>query len=114
MSKANTHTIPSLSGTFGIPVRLALNPKMPKEPSSPSRSVTRTERQYIKNEIDRLENNNGQRTTRGIKHWGLSGYVSILPRIKFGVTGQVSSPQSPTISYRHPLYASQENDTAVT
>jgi len=25
-------------------------------------------------------------TTRGIKHWGLSGYSSILPRIKFGVT----------------------------
>jgi hypothetical protein len=41
-------------------------------------------------------------TTRGIKHWGLSGYSNILPRIKFGVTGQESSPQSPTISYRHP------------
>jgi len=46
-----------------------------------------------------------QCTTRGIKHWGLSGYASILPRIKFGVTGQESSPQSPTISYRHPLVA---------
>ena len=33
-----------------------------------------------------------QCTTRGIKHWGLSGYTSILPRIKFGVTGQESSP----------------------
>jgi len=32
------HTVPSLSGTFGIPAWLALNPKMPKEPSSPSRS----------------------------------------------------------------------------
>jgi len=32
------HTIPSLSGTFGIPAGLTLNPKMPKEPSSPSRS----------------------------------------------------------------------------
>ena len=38
--------------------------------------------------------------TRGIKHWGLSGYSGILPRIKFGVSGQESSPQSPTISYR--------------
>jgi hypothetical protein len=38
---------------------------------------------------------------RGIKHWGLSGYTGILPRIKFGVNGQESSPQSPTISYRH-------------
>ncbi len=25
--------------------------------------------------------------TRGIKHWGLGGYTSIQPRIKFGVTG---------------------------
>jgi len=44
-----------------------------------------------------------QAVTRGIKHWGLSGYASVLPRIKFGVTGQDSSPQSPTISYRQPL-----------
>ena len=44
-----------------------------------------------------------ERTTRGIKHWGLSGYANILPRIKFGLTGQESSPQSPTISYRQPL-----------
>ena len=41
--------------------------------------------------------------TRGIKHWGLSVYANILPRIKFGVTGQDSNPQSPTISYRQPL-----------
>lgn len=52
------------------------------------------------------DENERQCTTRGIKHWGLSGYASILPRIKFGVTGQASSPQSPTISYRHPLAAS--------
>jgi len=44
-----------------------------------------------------------QLATRGIKHWGLGGYLGILPRIKFGITGQESSPQSPTISYRHPL-----------
>ena len=47
--------------------------------------------------------NEAQHTTRGIKYWGLSGYSNILPRIKFGVNGQESSPQSPTISYRHPL-----------
>ena len=41
--------------------------------------------------------------TRGIKHWGLGGYANILPRIKFGITGQVSSPQFPTISYRRTL-----------
>jgi len=44
-------------------------------------------------------------TTRGIKHWGLSGYLNILPRIKFGLTGQESNPQSPTISYRQPFCA---------
>jgi hypothetical protein len=49
--------------------------------------------------------------TRGIKHWGLSGYASILPRIKFGVTRQESSPQSPTISYRHTLAVMQEETT---
>ncbi len=46
---------------------------------------------------------NNETPTRGIKHWGLGGYSNILPRFKFGVTGQESSPQSPTISYRHPL-----------
>jgi hypothetical protein len=55
--------------------------------------------------------NKGQLVTRGIKHWGLSGYLSILPRIKFNVTGEVRSPQSPTISYRHPLPARLKKDT---
>jgi len=41
-----------------------------------------------------------------MKHWGLSGYASVLPRIKFGVTGQESSPQSPMISYRQTLATS--------
>lgn len=58
-----------------------------------------------------IENKKGQLVTRGIKHWGLGGYSNILPRIKFGVTGQESSPQSPTISYRHPLQASVKTDT---
>jgi hypothetical protein len=61
---------------------------------------------FIKNcIIDRYtdKNKNRQCITSGIKHWGLSGYSSVLPRIKFGVTGQVCSPQSPTISYRRPL-----------
>lgn len=39
--------------------------------------------------------------TRGIKHWDLSGYSSVMPHTKFGLSGQESSPQSPTISYRH-------------
>ncbi len=47
--------------------------------------------------------------THGIKHWGLSGYSNNLPRIKFGVTRQVSSPQFPTISYCNPLSASANN-----
>ena len=51
--------------------------------------------------VGNLLNNKALLPTRGIKHWGLSGYLSIVPRIKFGVIGQESSPQSPTISYRH-------------
>jgi hypothetical protein len=81
-----TQTIPSLSGTFGIPTMLTLNPKMPKEPSSPSRSDTRIERQCIKNETNRLEINNSQPLTRGIKHWGLSGYANGISRIKVSCT----------------------------
>ncbi len=46
------------------------------------------------NHTDGKTNNEG--TTRGIKHWGLSGYSSILPRSNFGVGGQVCSPQSLT------------------
>jgi hypothetical protein len=45
--------------------------------------------------------NKGELVTRGIKHWGLSGYLKVMPRIKFVATGQESSPQSPSISYRH-------------
>ena len=79
---AQMHTIPSLSGTFGIPAGLSLNPKMPKEPSSPSRSNARIERQCVINEINRLENNNGQRTTRGIVNCRCSRYSSGTARIK--------------------------------
>jgi len=39
--------------------------------------------------------NEHQAVTRGIKHWGLDSYSNILPRIKFGVTGQRSSSQFP-------------------
>lgn len=60
------NSIPSLSGTFGIPTRLALNPKMPKEPASPSRSNSLTALW-----IDyKLERNYGQRTTRNIRKPG--------------------------------------------
>jgi hypothetical protein len=53
---------PSLFGTFGIPTRLALNPKMAKEPSSPSHTNARTEKHCDKIETNILRNNNGQRT----------------------------------------------------
>lgn len=56
---------------------------------------------------------NTEPITRGIKHWGLSGYSSVLHRIKLSVTGQVSSPQSPTISYRNPLPAIMRHFTMI-
>ena len=46
---------------------------------------------------------NNETLTKALCNKGFSGNSSILPRIKFGVTGQDSSPQSPTISYRRPL-----------
>jgi hypothetical protein len=62
------------------------------------------DRKYAAKMTDKLTGKiNNETLTRGIKHWGFSGYSSVLPRIKFGVTGQDSSPHSPTISYRHPL-----------
>ena len=57
--------------------------------------------------------NNALAITNGIKHWGLGGYVRFLPRIKFGVTGQESSPQSPTISYRQTLATMVDENEAV-
>ena len=81
-----THTVPSLLGTFGIPAGLSLNPKMPKEPSSPSRYNARFERQCIKNETNRLENNNGQRTTHNIANKGFSGMRRFVARFNFSCT----------------------------
>ena len=60
------HTIPSLSGTFGIPTRLTLNPKIPKEPSSPSHANSRIEKQLQFGLMDR-KRKYGQRTTRAHK-----------------------------------------------
>jgi hypothetical protein len=70
---APTHTIPSLSGTFGIHTWLTHRPKMPKEPSSPSRSNTQKERQRINERID-IKMNQGQRTTMCIVHKGFRGF----------------------------------------
>jgi hypothetical protein len=53
--------------------------------------------------MNRTEANKGQQVTRGTKHWGIGGYSNFLSRITFGVTGQDSSQQSPTILYRLPL-----------
>lgn len=96
---AQQHTIPSLSGTFGIHTRLALNPKMPKEPSSPSRSNTRTERQCVKIEIYRLENNNGQRTTSCIVHLADSANIERITsnRPCSGLTGLCFESPNDTI-----------------
>ncbi len=81
------HTIPSLSGTFGIPARLAHNPKIPKEPSSPSRSNAQRERRYLIEQIDD-EMNQGQRTTRNIRKPGDVGKFKFCTFNKncFGLT----------------------------
>ena len=98
-----THTIPSLSGTFGFPARLAHNPIMPKEPSSPSRSNTETERcnKLIINALI----HKGQLVTRYIKHLAESAnfkgstfnkHCNGLIRNRF---------EMPNVSYTQPLCA---------
>ncbi|MDO9153238.1 MAG: hypothetical protein Q7U47_05950 [Paludibacter sp.] len=60
----------------------------------PKRTKDRKDAAKMKDRM--TKDKNGQLVTSGIKPWGLCGYANILPRIKFGVTGQGSSPQSPT------------------
>ena len=92
-----THTIPSLSGTFGIPARLAHNPKMPKEPSSPSRSNTETER-CNKMIINTLMNK-GQLVTSCIVHLADSANIKgVTPNKRCsGLTGLCFESPNDTI-----------------
>ena len=64
-----THTIPSLSGTFVIHTGLALNPKMPKEPSIPSRSIAQKINIAAKIRNDNDETKNGQLVTKCKRHY---------------------------------------------
>jgi hypothetical protein len=73
---------------------------LPKSMAAPTHGRQESAANLKDNNTDENER---QCTTRGIKYWGLGDYANILPRIKFGVTGQESNPQSPTISYRHTL-----------
>ena len=112
------HTIPSLQGILAKRTKPTLQTNFVKKPFSPSYSNTKTSNtQKTKNSVSIrikcLKTNKAQHTTCGIKHWGLIDYISISSRIKVGKTGQVSNPQFPTISYRHPLYARQERSKLI-
>jgi len=50
----------------------------------------------LKKYLKPLKDNNAQLVTKAICNKGFSGNLSILPRIKFRVGGQASSPQSLT------------------
>jgi hypothetical protein len=52
-----------------------------------------------------IKDKSNKTLTKAIFNKGFRSNSSILPRSNFGVTGQVSSPQSPTISYSQPLAA---------
>jgi len=65
-----TQTFPSLSGTFGIRSRLALNPKMPKEPSSPSLPDPLKKNIAAKINDINTRNKNGQLVTSAQKQAG--------------------------------------------
>jgi hypothetical protein len=56
--------------------------------------------------FDKVIREGGFSSTKAICNKGFSGNSSILPRSNFGLVGQESSPQSLTISYRHPLCGS--------
>jgi hypothetical protein len=69
------HTIPSLSGTCRKRCKPALKPNLRQEPSSPSHSNARRERQCIHEQIDD-DMNQGQRTTRNIRKPGDVGNLN--------------------------------------
>jgi len=78
-------------------------------------SQTHGKKDIAANMMKKLDRNiNSQPLTSGIKHWGLSGYSSLLPRIKFVVTRQESNPQSPTISHPQPLSATPRDTKLLT
>ncbi len=63
-------TVPSLSGTFSIHTRLALKPKMLKEPSSPSHTIVLTVKHCSKIETFELNKENSQHITKAIRNLG--------------------------------------------
>ena len=63
-------TVPSLSGTFGIRSKLTLNPKMPKEPSSPSLPDALKKNIAAKINDINTRNKNGQLVTSAQKQAG--------------------------------------------
>lgn len=66
----STRTFPSLSGTFGIRSKLTLNPKMPKEPSSPSLPDA-LKKNIAAKMITNYKNKNGQLVTSAQKQAGV-------------------------------------------
>lgn len=102
MTGQQTHTANAQqSYTLASRTSQRTDQSLPKSVSVPTHGRQESAANFKAKKTDDKER---QCTTRGVKHWGLSGYTSILPHIKFGVTGQESSPQSPTISYRHPFW----------
>ncbi|MDD2636216.1 MAG: hypothetical protein PHW82_12060 [Bacteroidales bacterium] len=102
------HTIPSLSGTFGIPASSAHNPKMPKEPSSPSRSYAMTadpdKTKIGANVMDKwLIMNKAQCLTRNIRKPGDVGNLNFCTFTQ-NLNGLISwSFKIPASAYCHPL-----------
>ena len=95
-------SFPSLSGTFGIYARLLLNPKMPKEPSSPSRSNAQTEKRFTNEQIGD-EMKQGQRTTRNIRKPGVMSKFKFCTFTK-NYNGLISwSSEIPASAYCHPF-----------
>ncbi len=105
-------TVPSLSGTFGIHTRLALNPKMPKEPSSPSRTTTMTKKHCSKIETFRLKEENSRHITLSKFHLHVILFALVLltscqSNNMYHLRGQISGEFDESWVYLVKFYSAQ-------
>ena len=88
--KSQHTTFPSLSGTLAKRSKQTLQPNFAKEPSSPSRSIARTERYCSKMKENSMTDKNGQLVTSCIVHLADSADFKGSTPIKLcsGLTGK--------------------------
>lgn len=114
MMKSQAHTVPSLSGTFGIRTRQTHNPKMPKEPFSPSLSEADTLQHCSKIESFELITTKSRAYNKvHISERGRCGYQRRILASPFSPRGHERSPKSApqTCTNRYKPFWKKENFT---